>query len=834
MSVLTAEPVVAPPLPDDRPPNGGMSARRAVVRWAWRMFRREWKQQVLVLALLGIAVAASVAIATVAYNVAPAEGNADFGTASTFVEVQGGDADLAETVDKAADLLGTIEPIGHRPLAFPGSTETFDLRAQGLDGPFGGPMLALVDGRAPSGDDEVAITDEVAARFGVAIGDVVELNGTARTVVGTVENPSDLGDEFALVPLSQLASSAALTMLTNASIEPQQVGELGSGGVLGVGHRADISENVVAAIGVFAISSVALLMIALIAAASFVVIAHRRMRQLGMIGAMGASERHVRLVMVANGAVLGAVAAIAGAVLGIVGWIVAAPRLEGSLGFRVDVGNVPWWLVLVGMALAVLTSIAAAWWPARAVARMPAVVALSGRPAPPVPTHRSAVVAGACVAIGIGCLLAAGDLSGETTVRWRSVVLVLSGTLLTIIGVLLASPLAIRLLSRIAPRLPLAPRLALRDLGRYQARSGAALAAISLSLGIPVAVVVIASASEHSASAGNLSDHQLIVGADGAEGPFLPPDLDLDLDLDALRSEVDAIASTLDASTVVELVAVEDPEMPARPNGTRPTMSLGKRTIDDEWRGEPMTVASPELLALYGLDEDDAAETPFWTTDTGAISILGGFDPALGGTRPELLSAVGHLSRDYSSMPGALVTAEEVARRGWTTHSSARWFIATDAPISDAQLADARAIAEQAGLSIESRDEQPTLRTVRSAATAIGMLLALAVLAMTVGLIRNEAAGDLRTLTATGATSGTRRVLTAATAAALAVLGVVLGIAGAYAVLLAGPTAHVAEWHSVPVRELLMIAIGTPVIAGAAGWLLAGRMPRAIGRQPTG
>ena len=50
----------------------------------------------------------------------------------------------------------------------------------------------------------------------------------------------------------------------------------------------------------------------------------------------------------------------------------------------------------------------------------------------------------------------------------------------------------------------------------------------------------------------------------------------------------------------------------------------------------------------------------------------------------------------------------------------------------------------------------------------------------------------------------------------------------------AGPTAHVAEWHSVPVRELLMIAIGTPVIAGAAGWLLAGRMPRAIGRQPTG
>ena len=34
------------------PGNGGVVARRAVVRWAWRLFRREWRQQVLVLGLL--------------------------------------------------------------------------------------------------------------------------------------------------------------------------------------------------------------------------------------------------------------------------------------------------------------------------------------------------------------------------------------------------------------------------------------------------------------------------------------------------------------------------------------------------------------------------------------------------------------------------------------------------------------------------------------------------------------------------------------------------------------------------------------------------------------
>ena len=31
-----------------RPGNGGVAARRAVVRWAWRLFRREWRQQLLV------------------------------------------------------------------------------------------------------------------------------------------------------------------------------------------------------------------------------------------------------------------------------------------------------------------------------------------------------------------------------------------------------------------------------------------------------------------------------------------------------------------------------------------------------------------------------------------------------------------------------------------------------------------------------------------------------------------------------------------------------------------------------------------------------------------
>jgi hypothetical protein len=54
-------------------------------------------------------------------------------------------------------------------------------------------------------------------------------------------------------------------------------------------------------------------------------------------------------------------------------------------------------------------------------------------------------------------------------------------------------------------------------------------------------------------------------------------------------------------------------------------------------------------------------------------------------------------------------------------------------------------------------------------ATSVGTLLAPGILAMSIGLIRSETAGGLRILTATDASSQTRRSLTAATAGSLAV-----------------------------------------------------------------
>ena len=115
-------------------------------------------------------------------------------------------------------------------------------------------------------------------------------------------------------------------------------------------------------------------------------------------------------------------------------------------------------------------------------------------------------------------------------------------------------------------------------------------------------------------------------------------------------------------------------------------------------------------------------------------------------------------------------------------------------------------------------------------------MLALGILGMSVGLVRSEAARDLRTLTATGASSRTRRTITAATAGALAFTGAVIGIVGGYLAAIgffrSNQLDGLSSLTSVPVANLLFILVGMPLIAAVLGWLLAGRDPAGIARQP--
>ena len=126
------------------------------------------------------------------------------------------------------------------------------------------------------------------------IGDTFALDGVERTVVGVVENPSDLDDEFALLPRSAIGSSESVTMLVDAS-QAQVDSFRPAGDLVGIDHvmitrRGELAEDVVAAVSVLTVAAVALFLVSLVAAASFVVIAQRRLRQLGMLAAVGATK----------------------------------------------------------------------------------------------------------------------------------------------------------------------------------------------------------------------------------------------------------------------------------------------------------------------------------------------------------------------------------------------------------------------------------------------------------------------------------------------------------------------------------------------------------------
>jgi len=139
------------------------------MRWAWRMFRHEWHQQLLVLSLLTVAMAATTMGLGLAANTRSTEA-ATFGTADLLITIPGSDPNLTADIAASKTSFGSVEVIEHQQVAVPGSANPIDLRAEDPLGAYGHPMLRLDAGRYPSGPDEVAVTNRVATIFNLRIG----------------------------------------------------------------------------------------------------------------------------------------------------------------------------------------------------------------------------------------------------------------------------------------------------------------------------------------------------------------------------------------------------------------------------------------------------------------------------------------------------------------------------------------------------------------------------------------------------------------------------------------------------------------------------------------
>jgi putative ABC transport system permease protein len=828
--------------PTNRPDNGGVPARRAMMRWAWRLVHREWRQQLLIMALITVAVAVTIVGVGVSINT-PMPATAGFGTAHDLDTISGTPSQVATTIASLHHRFGAVDVIDNERLSVPGSIETYELRAQNPHGAFGQPMLSLLSGHFPKGAHEVALTPSVLSTLHLSIGGTWRADGQSRRVVGTVENPQNLLDQFALVAPGQIASSSQVTVLFNAhGVQP-----------LSIGRNVETPASA-APVNVInpdtltlALATLAMMLIGLVAVAGFTVLAQRRLRSIGMLGALGATDRNIRLVVRANGVIVGVIGAVLGFILGLLAWLAYRPSMEASAHHSVGMFQLPWLVIVASMLLAVLASYVAAKRPARSMAAQPIVSALSGRPAPPMKSHRTAVPGVAFLVIAFLLLGYAGASGGNGGGAPE----LLFGFILLTVALVLLAPLVLALLPRIARRAPIAVRMALRDLARYRTRSGSALGAISLAVLIAV-MVCVASAARF----GNVLDYAgpnvtssqlLIYTPNGPYGPGGPGRANVQSvvtksSLKQMQKTARSVGEALGTNTVVTLKTTS-----ASPQHAAPGRS---------WSG-PLYVGTPQLLHAFGIRSSSIERSADVLTMRPGLSTMSDMQLVYGNYFASGAPSGGGGSVDFpchkvnclnhptiqqvsalpsgTSAPNTVITPYAVKKLHLKT-LVAGWFIQAPHPISASQITEARASASTAGLYIETKSSIPSLKEIVDWATVIGVLLALGILSMTIGLIRSETASDIRVLTAVGASRRTRRTITSSTAGALALLGSVIGTVGAYIALIAFSRTSaldgLSSLTSVPIANLLLILIAMPAAAFVGAWLLSGRQPVSISRQP--
>ncbi|MFI7362021.1 FtsX-like permease family protein [Streptomyces sp. NPDC050149] len=386
----------------------------------------------------------------------------------------------------------------------------------------------LVEGEFPRGTGEMAATKPFLDSSGLHIGSRTTVNSAGRTytITGVVEQPADLkaqqlyADPGAVIAPWQAASdrdkkvlppntgstewlvngsggagigwgdvlaankAGALVVSRQVVLDPPPDSEIPMAQSANHYYAGDSAEASAAAVTVVAM---ALLEIVLLAGPAFAVGARRSRRQLGLVGVCGGDRRHVRAVVLSGGLVLGAVGAVTGVAAGLLLTMAFRPLIEEWAGQRFGSLLLKPTELLVIAALGLVTGLLAALAPAIVAARQSVLESLTGRRG----VRRSSRVlptVGACVlALGIAVAVFGGT-GGKST-------LVAGGSVVAEIGLLACIPVIVGLLGRLGRRLPLSPRMALRDAARNRGRTAPAVAAVMAAVAGSVAIATYMSSS---------------------------------------------------------------------------------------------------------------------------------------------------------------------------------------------------------------------------------------------------------------------------------------------------------------------------------------------------
>ncbi|MEU3165291.1 FtsX-like permease family protein [Streptosporangium sp. NPDC006930] len=380
-------------------------------------------------------------------------------------------------------------------------------------------MYHLLRGRFPASAQEIAVTPEILER-GARLDAPLQVtrDRKAMRVVGVVEHPHRTrGAKIVGLPGTLLFAGHGLRGTGWLADAPQPVTwatvqRLNAAGLL-AGSRAVIEDppdrvwlftpdsyqvDRTVAIGLAAVMIV--LEVVLLAGPAFAVGLRRRRRELALITAQGGSPAHLRLIVLADGVVLGGGAALAGLILGLglvaLSAALGAGRLVGAVGPL----EIPWIPVVAVALLGAGSGLIAALIPAVQAARQDAAAVIGGR--------RSAVRdrVGRPV-LGL-VLVAAGVAATVFAVRY-DVIWVLAAAVLSQLGLVALTPRLVKGAASLVARLSLPLRLAARDAARHRVRTASAVAAVMTA----TATVVVAGIATTSSFAQRRDAFQVIAPA---------------------------------------------------------------------------------------------------------------------------------------------------------------------------------------------------------------------------------------------------------------------------------------------------------------------------------
>lgn len=385
--------------------------------------------------------------------------------------------------------------------------------------------LRIRDGRRPAAPDEVAIDATTADRHGFRVGDRVRIlfRGPARVfrIVGILtfgQSGNLAGATLAAFDtptaqdvLGRPGRFDSIEVSAQPGVPPAQLRDriarvlpAGVEAVTGDTVAAENARAIRQALGfvttfLLVFAYIALFVATFIVFNTFSIVVAQRTRELAMLRAIGATRGQVARAVLAEGAAVGLVAALAGMGVG-VGLARLLVVVLGAIGVEVPAHGTVFHprTAVVAVLTGVLVAAIAAAIPAWRAGRVPPVAALRDIPPAQHPLRRRAV-AGAAAIVGGGAVLGIG-LFGNLR---NGLPAVGAGMALTFLGAALASPLAVRPLGAIAG----APfgaigaaegRLARRNAMRDPRRTGATASALMIGLGLVTTVAIMASSARAS------------------------------------------------------------------------------------------------------------------------------------------------------------------------------------------------------------------------------------------------------------------------------------------------------------------------------------------------